>query len=322
MPVAELLAEAKPTLLKGLVRDWGLVKAGLRSDEEAMAYLKSFYNGKTVGTYFGEPEIGGRMFYNADVTGLNFVTRRTPLDQVLDQLKAHAADPRPPTVYIVSTTIDACLPKLRAENDLPFGDHGFAPLYSIWIGNRTLVSCHQDAPNNLACCVVGRRRFTVFPPEQIFNLYPGPLDPTPGGQAISMVDFANPDYERYPRFREAEAAAQVADMEPGDVLFLPSLWWHQVQSLSPFNVLINYWWSPSPKFMGTAMNVLHHAIWSLRDRPEAEKRAWKQLFEYYVFGPSEFAGEHLPPHARGALGPMDDVTARQIRAMLINNLNR
>jgi Cupin-like domain len=321
-PLSELLAGSQPALLKGLVGDWPLVRAGLRSDADAISYLKTLYNGRTVGTYFGAPEMAGRLFYNDDVTDLNVDVRRAPLNEVLDNIQEHLQDQHAPTFYTGSTTIDACLPGLRHENDVPFKAHGFDPLASIWIGNRTLVSCHHDAPINLACCVVGRRRFTVFPPDQIANLYPGPLDPTPGGQAISMVNFANPDFEKYPRFREAIAAGQVADMEPGDAIFLPSLWWHQVEALSPFNVLINYWWSTSPKFMGTPMNVLHHALLSLRDRPENEKLAWRAIFDYYVFGPAERAGEHLPEHARGALGPLDDTKARQIRAMLLNNLNR
>lgn len=321
-PLSELLEAAEPVVLKGMVQDWALVRAGLQSSDEAMRYLKSFYNGRTVSTYFGGPEIAGRLFYDENITDLNFDSRRAPLDEVLNKIHEHREDPQPPTFYIASTTIDACLPGLRAENDVAFSKHGYDPLASIWIGNRTLVSCHHDAPVNLACCVVGQRRFTVFPPEQIFNLYPGPFDPTPGGRAISMVDFANPDFEKYPRFRDALAAGQVADMEPGDALFLPSLWWHQVQSFSAFNVLINYWWNPSPKFMGQAMNVLHHAMLSLRDRPEKEKHAWQAVFDYYIFGDSVRAGEHLPEQARGVLGPMDDLKARQIRAMLINNLNR
>ena len=143
---------------------------------------------------------------------------------------------------------------------------------SIWIGNRTIASCHYDAPNNLACCAIGRRRFTLFPPEQIFNLYPGPLEPTPGGQAVSVVDFANPDLEKYPRFREAIAAGQMAEVEPGDAVFIPAMWWHHVEGLSAFNTLVNYWWSTSPEFIPTPMNALYQLIWSLRDRPEREKR--------------------------------------------------
>jgi hypothetical protein len=41
-----------------------------------------------------------------------------------------------------------------------------------------------------------------------------------------------------------------------------------------------------------------------------------------VFGPSDRAGAHLPEQARGALGPIDDDKARQLRAMLLNALNR
>jgi ribosomal protein L16 Arg81 hydroxylase len=162
----------------------------------------------------------------------------------------------------------------------------------------------------------------MFPPEQIFNLYPGPLEPTPGGQAISLVEFANPDFDRFPRFREALAAGQVAEVEPGDAVFIPSMWWHHIEALSPLNTLVNYWWSTSPSFIPSPMNSLYHALWSLRDRPEREKRAWRNVFDYYVFGPSERAGAHLPERARGKLGPIDDTKARQIRAMLLNSLNR
>lgn len=322
LPLRELLAGDEPVVLRGLVAHWPLVQAGLRSHHEAMSYLRSFYNGKTVGTSRGEPSIQGRLFYNEDYTQLNFISRRAPLDHVLMDIEKHLEDEHPPTNYIASTTIDACLPGFRRDNDVPFAAHGYEPLASIWIGNRTIASCHYDAPNNLACCAVGRRRFSLFPPEQIGNLYPGPLEPTPGGQAVSLVDFLNPDFERFPRFREALAAGQSVEIEPGDAVFIPSLWWHHVEALSPFNTLINYWWSTSPKFIPSPMNALYHALWALRDRPEREKRAWRSIFDYYVFGPAGQAGEHLPEQARGALGPMDDSIARRIRAMLLNNLNR
>jgi hypothetical protein len=319
LPLDELVAAGEPVVLEGLVADWGLVKAGRGSDLEAMNYLRSFYNGKTVGTSSGDAQIGGRLFYNADFTQLNFTPGRERLDAVLSDIEKHLHDERPPTRYVSATTIDACLPGFRKENDVPVGPDA---LVSIWIGNRTIASCHYDAPNNLACCVVGTRRFTMFPPEQIFNLYPGPLDPTPGGQAISLVDFASPDFERYPRFREALAAAQVAEVAAGDAVFIPSMWWHHIEALSPFNTLVNYWWNTSPRFIPTPMYALYHAMWALRSRPEREREAWRNVFEYYVFGPPERAIGHLPAQARGMLGPLDETAARQIRAMLLNTLNR
>jgi hypothetical protein len=131
-----------------------------------------------------------------------------------------------------------------------------------------------------------------------------------------------PDFDRDPRVRDALDVAQVAELEPGDLLIYPAMWWHNVEALDPFNAMINYWWNSVPAFIDTPMTTLLHGLLSLRDRPEGEKRAWRELFDYYVFGPSNQAGAHLPEHVRRALGPMDQVTARRLRADLLNRLNR
>lgn len=322
LPLDELLSSGEPAILKGVVRDWALVGAGRQSRQAAMDYLRGFDAGKPLQYSFGDPEIAGRPFYNDDFTELNFEVRRGGLGQVLDAISAHVDDPAPPTYYVASLLVDGNLPGFREHNDLDLAGSGVQAPPSIWIGNRVVASCHFDAPNNLACCAVGRRRFTLFPPEQISNLYPGPLEPTPGGQVVSVVDFSNPDYGRYPRFRQALAAAQGAELEAGDALFIPSMWWHHVQSLEPFNVLVNYWWSSMPAYIPAPLQALQHALWTIRDRPEQEKQAWREVFEHYVFGPREHAGEHLPAAARGLLGPVDETLARRLRAMLIGKLNR
>ena len=108
-----------------------------------------------------------------------------------------------------------------------------------------------------------------------------------------MVDFANPDFDEVSAL--SRSACRGADRRAGTRrrVFIPSMWWHHVEGLSAFNMLVNYWWSSSPAFIPTPMNALYHAIWTLRDRPEREKRAWRNVFEYYVFGPAGRAGEHL-----------------------------
>jgi hypothetical protein len=326
IPYRELLETQRPILFKGAVRDWPIVREALRSPDAAMDYLLGFYGGRPITGYTGDPSIRGRFFYNDDVSGLNFKAERLPLGEFLDRIRASLAEPDgAPSYYMGSTDLDLYLPGLRAGNDLALDDpmfEGNPPIVSVWLGTRTIATAHYDMSNNIACCIAGRRRFTVFPPDQVANLYPGPLDPTPGGQVVSMVDFNAPDFERFPLFREALDAAQVAEMEPGDILFYPALWWHHVEALEPFNMLINYWWNTSPAYIDTPQNTLLHALLSLRDRPEAEKAGWKALFDYYVFGPADRAGAHLPEHARGNLAPMDDVRARRLRAYLLNKLNR
>ncbi|WP_028919848.1 cupin-like domain-containing protein [Pseudoxanthomonas suwonensis] len=322
LPLETLLRDNLPTVLKGLARDWTLVQAGLRSPQAAMDELRAHYNGRPVQYNWGAPETAGRPFYKPGFTELNCEVRRGTLDQVLDELAGYQDDPRPPTYYVASLLVDYCLPGLRAGNDLDFAAQGVQAPPAIWIGNRVTASCHYDAPNNIACCAVGRRRFTLFPPDQIGNLYPGPLEPTPGGQSVSVVDFNAPDLERFPRFGEAMAVGQTVVLEPGDAIFIPSVWWHHVQGLDPFTVLVNYWWGSMPAWIPTPMHALYHAIWALRDRPEHEKQAWREVFEYYVFGPAERAGEHLPEAARGFLGPFDETAARRMRALLMGKLNR
>lgn len=322
-----ILLSKKPVIIKGLVNHWKLVEEGRKSDSNAINYLKSHYNGRPSVACIGPSEIQGRFFYDAEATKLNFDTQQMKIDEVLDLIQAGFAEKNPTSYYIASNVIDTHFPGFRSENDIviprPVVDYPIEDLrVSIWIGNRTTACCHYDASDNLACCVVGKRRFTLFPPDQIANLYPGPLSPTPGGQALSMVDFANPDYTKYPKFAEAIKHGQIADLEAGDALYLPSMWWHQVEGLRPFNVLINYWWSNSAKHMGPAMNVLYHAMLSLRDKPEHEKLAWKHIFDYYIFGDAKQAGEHLPDQARGYLGEIDTAKSKMLRAMLLNKLNR
>lgn len=322
LPIDELLAQGEPVVLRGVSRDWELVREGQRSMQAAMDCLRRHENGQPVTYSWGAPEIRGRPFYNDDFTQLNFEVRRGGLSQVLDEIASHAGDALPPTYYVASLLIDTRLPGLRAANDLALQAQGIDAPPSIWIGNRVTASCHYDAMNNIAVCAVGRRRFTLFPPEQIHNLYPGPLDPTPGGQQVSVVDFDAPDFARYPRFRDALDAGRSAVLEPGDAIFMPSLWWHHVQALEAFNVLVNTWWSSAAAHLPTPMHALYHAIWALRDRPEREKQAWREVFDHYVFGDPAKAAEHVPPQAQGALAPIDDMLARQLRAMLIAKLNR
>jgi hypothetical protein len=259
------------------------------------------------------------------VRGLNFEGRRVALGAFLDGILASRGVPAASHFYIGSTDLDLYLPGLRGENDLPLTHPMFghaAPLASIWIGNRTTATAHYDMSHNLAVCVAGRRSFTLFPPDQITNLYPGPLEPTPGGQVVSMVDFRAPDLDLFPNFADALAVGEVAELEPGDVLFYPALWWHHVEAHADLNILINYWWNVVPAFMDTPMNTLLHGLLSLRDRPEPEKAAWRAMFDYYVFGPADRAGAHLPDHARGDLAPLDATSARRLRGKLLQRLNR
>ena len=317
---ADILGSAEPLLLRDLVGEWPIVQAGRRSARDAVDYLKSFYRNATVGSFIGPPGGDGRVFYNAEMTDFNYQRAMVKLDDIMDQILAHENDTKAPMFYVGSTTVDACLPGFREHNEVEFGD--INPLASIWLGNRSRVAAHFDVPDNLACVTVGRRRFTLFPPDQLENLYVGPLEINPGGQAISLVDLSDPDFDKYPKFRTALDNALVAEMEPGDALLLPSMWWHHVEGFDSLNVLINYWWRQSPAYMHSPADVLTHAILAIRDLPEEQRDAWREIFRHYVFDADDTTAAHIPEHCRGMLAKMDDIGARRIRAELLNKLNR
>ena len=315
-----ILTSTQPVILRGLVSSWPMVKAGLSSDKEADAYLRRFYRDANVVAMLGTPEIKGRFFYNDDLSGFNFIPVNTNLGAVLGELDDHRNDEQPPAIYVGSTSVDTCLPGFRAENDIPLGERD--PLMSIWIGNQTRIAAHYDLPDNIACVAAGHRRFTLFPPDQLSNLYIGPLDFTPAGQSISLVDFVNPDLAKFPRFSDALPHAQVAELGPGDAIFIPSMWWHHIEALDRFNVLVNYWWRQSPDYMDTPTNALMLALMSVRDLPLEQRRAWQELFRHYVFEAEEASVAHIPAPARRVLAPLDADSARTLRGHLIKKMNR
>jgi len=325
IPFDELMQGDEPVILRGLVSNWELVEAGKTSPEKAMALLQRHASGRPVGVYIAPAHSNARFSYNDDCSGFNYEHKSLELAAIFAQIRAAQHDPEHAYYYMNSLTLDESFPGLREQNDLQFNHPHFAnnkPLAKLWLGTESMASAHYDVPSNLACCVLGPRRFTLFPPEQIHNLYPGPMELTPGGQVVAMVDFRNPDFERFPRARQAVDAAVVVDLEPGDAVFYPSMWWHQVEALAPFNIMINYWWRTAPAYMGNPLDIVMHAILGLRDRPESEKKAWREVMDYYVFGSSEKPREHLPEGAHGPLADVDDTSARRLRALVKNSLNR
>ena len=313
-----LLASETPVVLRGLASDWPAVQRGLQSADTMVDYLRDFDSGNVVTALHAPAEAAGRIFYNDDLSAFNFEYRRMALADAVEQVRSYAGQPSSPSLYIGSTNIDHWLPGFRADNDLPV-DH-LSALASIWIGNQSRVSAHYDFPANIAVVVAGQRRVILFPPDQLPNLYVGPIDFTPAGQPISLVDFCSPDYDRFPRFRDAVKSAQIATLEPGDALIVPTMWWHHMEALSDFNVLVNYWWRSSPAHLGPPLSVLQHALLGLRDLPEEQRKQWRDIFDFYVFEPDPENFEHIPEAARGVLNPIGEQAAKQIRKMLRDKL--
>jgi len=322
----EALSFAEPVVLRQLVGDWPAVQAAKVSDRASANYIKSFYNGNSTIVCKIPAHHKGRMFYNDDCTSLDYESFKGRIDETLEVILAGAIESDSPAYYIASNIIDTHLPGFSDANKIAIPrnrqDDAMKERVSIWIGGTTTATCHFDALDNIACCIAGKRRFTLFPPNQISNLYPGPLEPTPGGQVISLVDFKNPDLDKFPRFKEALLTAQIVDLEAGDALFIPSMWWHHVESLEPYNILVNYWWDDASSLLTSGMNALYMAMLGIRDKSPHEREGWKHLFDHYIFDGAEKSNVYIPAEARGFLNRLDRAGIKKLRALLMNKLNR
>jgi hypothetical protein len=325
IPFDELFAEEQPVVLKGLVKDWPLVKAGKQSPDKVMQQLEEHYSQRPMLVYKGPPEIKARFGYDKSCTGVNYSTERSTIPEVFNTIRSQSTQEQHDYLYINSLKLDEGFPALSESHSLSFEHPEFKhnqPLAKIWLGTESVAAAHFDQPKNIACCVLGKRRFTLFAPDQVDNLYPGPLSPTPGGQVVTLADLSKPDFTRFPRLKQALENAYIVDLEAGDSLYYPSMWWHEVEAFARFNTMVNFWWMTAQPFLGNPMDVLMHAMMSVRDRPSSEKAAWKELFDYYIFADPENVRAHLPPQSHGAFATIDDNLSRQLRAMLRNNLNR
>ena len=320
----EVASGYEPVVMRGLVASWPAVRSGRTSPAHISRYLAQFDNGRDVDAILLPPQACGEIGYDASMEGFNFVRNRLPVSAVIEQLSRYARFDKAPAVAVQSALIEECLPGFARENVLDILESGVAP--RIWIGNRITVPAHFDESDNVACVVAGRRRFTLFPPEQVENLYIGPLDFAPTGAAMSMTRLTEPDFQRFPRLKVALAAARYADLAPGDAVFIPTLWWHHVQSLDrEFNVLVNYWWNGALGAVArtaSAMDGLLHALLNVRSLPPELRAAWASMFRHYVFEPDAERVAHIPEARRGVLDPSNSEARQRTRNLLIAKLKR
>ena len=240
---AEILPSGNPAVLRGIARDWPLVIAALKNTRDAMSLLEASANDQQVNVLRTEPAEEGRFHYGKDVSSFNFIRGQGNVADVLAALREQECSYRPFAMAAQALIADRFFPGFTLTHPM-----SFVPAEAesrLWIGNAAKVATHNDPTENIAVVATGRRRFTLFPPSAEPDLYMGPHHPTPAGPRISMVHVTAPDFDRYPRFASALEVAQEAELSPGDAIFIPRKWYHHVEALERFNVLVNYWWDAS-----------------------------------------------------------------------------
>ena len=238
---SEILTGGQPVVMRGVANDWPLVIAGRDDPRKAMSMLEKGANGRLTGVLRAPPQLEGRFHYaEGDLQSFNYVRGEGNVAGIIAALREEETHYRPSAIAAQSMIAEAYFPGFVQSHTLQLVPPNVGP--RLWIGNAAKVATHHDPIENVAVVAVGRRRFTLFPPSAEPDLYMGPKEPTPAGARISMVHVTAPDFERYPRFASALEVAQEAELSPGDAIFIPHDWYHHVEALDRFNVLVNYWW--------------------------------------------------------------------------------
>jgi hypothetical protein len=310
----DVMAAGKPVVLRGAARHWPMLAGGR---DTVIAELLAFDAGRSAEMFVGPPAIGARYHYDEALAGFNFTRTTLPFREALARVLQTTGQPDSPSLYMGSLTSENCFPGIETVVRMPFVPPTARP--RIWIGHASTVACHYDTMDNVACVAAGRRRFTLFPPEAIADLYVGPIDHTMAGQPVGLAVGSAPGDARFPRFDRIRDRALVVELEPGDALYVPKLWWHQVEATGEVNVLVNFWWdgfADGPDQPYTAMML---ALIAIAERPAAERAAWRAWFDHYVFRPEGHPLAFLPPARHGILDGQTESRGR-IRALVMRLL--
>ncbi len=318
----EIAPYQKPIVIRGFVKSWPLVASAKKSPNEFVDYLNKFYRGQKTGMVVAPPAAKKRFYYNEDMTDVNFLSGEERVDLFLGRLLEIMDRDIYPAISMQSTPINSILPGLITENHCEL----FPNLEPrLWVGNEGIVNTHYDGSDNVACVIAGHRRFTLFSPEQTKNLYPGPLNFTPAGAPTSLVDLNDPDFTRFPLYKNALDNAYQVELGPGDAIFIPMLWWHHVESLDKLNALVNYWWtgssaknavSPSP------IDSLNIALLAMRDLTPKQREAWRCLFDHYLFKQGADPASYIPDQQQHLLGKISPEYVRQVKDYFIQKLEK
>lgn len=318
----DIVPSQKPVVIRGFAKSWPIVASAKKTPRDFVNYLGRFYTGKKAKMVVAPPSANKRFYYNDEMTDINFLNGEERLDLFLGRLLELIDRNIYPAISMQGAITSDILPGLVNENHSDF----FTEVESrLWIGNEGIVNTHYDGSDNLACVVAGRRRFTLFPPEQTSNLYPGPINYTPAGAPTSLVNIDKPDFARFPFFKNALAEAYSVELEPGDAIFIPMLWWHHVESLNKVNALLNYWWngSSAPNAMSpTAIDSLNIALLAMRDMTQNQRNAWRCLFDHYLFKQGIDPATYIPKHQHHLLGELSPEYIEATKKYFLSKLQK
>lgn len=326
----EVVAPGVPVILRGALAGWPLLTARRAKPTAALPpllrRLRDLAGHRIVMTSWARTTNQGLLSYAApDGTGKTWTDAPTRFASFLDEVHAEARQPSGAVRYLQSAVLRRELPELAPLFPMPLVPEHQLRQQSprLWIGSGGhRVGLHYDVDDNLHCVVAGGKRFLLYPPAALPDVYLGALDASPAGAPTALVDPLRPEPRAYPRFAAAARTAQLAELGPGDVLYLPAYWLHHVESQG-LNIAVNYWWSElSVEERAAADSAWTHGLLALRNLPPRWRQRYQLLFSHFIFQEHGDPYAHLPVAEQGLAGAPTAERTRALRDQLRRQLER
>lgn len=224
-PAKTLGRAREPMVFRGLAANWPALTRWTPD------YLAELAGDRTVQVVVGDRE------------GYEPVFETIPLRHFFRVWQAGGKDGGP-ALYLKEFDLFDAFPRLLEDVDFTALERPRTKSWRFaWIsqeGGRT--NLHHDLLNNVLTQIAGRKRVTFVPPARSAEVYPS--DKFDCFARLSLVDAFNPDFQRFPRYRQALAAERQVVLEPGDAVYIPSGWWHTARSLAPSISLAGFFARP------------------------------------------------------------------------------
>ncbi|PTL82678.1 cupin-like domain-containing protein [Vitiosangium sp. GDMCC 1.1324] len=319
----------EPVFLKGMLDSCPLLKEfQSRSTLDArISVLGEYFQDRTVDFCVLPPESGGHYLPELVSTlghGDDVAVQGVPFSEFARRLKA--APTTGEYVYMQDGVLEQELVRGALQFDFLKFSNPIGARSKFWVGSDGQVfNLHYDDFINFICMFEGTKRVTMFPPEQMPNMYHAPYDILCGYAPTTHVQLLKANFDHYPKFRTALQEAYVAVLEPGDVLLIPPFWWHHVESFSPMHVMVNNFISTVPFAVSLELwKCLSEAIRALAPATPAERARVRESFQRAVLADidtpvdeplSERArqtAQKLPPSWRRHMARLYDEAAFQV----------
>ncbi|XP_022338439.2 lysine-specific demethylase 8-like isoform X1 [Crassostrea virginica] len=221
----EYLDKHTAVILTGLMEHWPALK---ETSSWNLDRIRSLAGHRLVPV-----EIGSK--YTEDDWTQSLMTISEFIDKFIDRPSGDT-----PTGYLAQHQLFDQIPEMRRDIIVPdyccLGSEDEVDI-NAWFGPQGTVSpLHQDPKENFLSQVFGEKYVRLYSTDFTKHVYP---HDTMILKNTSQVDVENPDFDKFPLFRDALYSECI--LRPGEMLYIPKEHWHFVKSLS-VSFSVSFWW--------------------------------------------------------------------------------